>query len=59
MGEDCNRAYVMVANRPRKQQVFADEIMSKGLIRGPAVDMIDLVHGSFDFISHSEGSPRY
>jgi hypothetical protein len=59
MGDDGNRAYVMVANRPGKQQGFADEIMLKGLIRGHAVDMIDIVHGSFDFISHSEGSPRY
>jgi hypothetical protein len=55
MGVDSNRAYVMVANRPGKQQVFADEVMSKGMIRGHAVDMIDIVHGSFDFISHSEG----
>jgi hypothetical protein len=53
--DDINRAYVMVANRPGKQLVFADEVMSKGMIRGHAVDMIDIVHGSFDFISHSEG----
>jgi hypothetical protein len=55
MGDNSNRAYVMVANRPGKQLVFADEVMSKGMIRGHAVDMIDIVHGSFDFISHSEG----
>jgi len=59
MGDDSNRAYVMVANRPGKQRVYADEIMSKGLIRGHAVDMIDIIHGSFNFISHSEGPPRH
>jgi hypothetical protein len=53
MGDDYKHNYVMVANRPGKKQVFSDKVLSKGLIRGPAVDMIDMVHGSFDFISHS------
>jgi hypothetical protein len=53
MSDDYKRTYVMVANRPGKKQVFSDKGLSKGLIRGPAVDMIDMVHGSFDFISHS------
>jgi hypothetical protein len=39
---------------PRKQQESSDRTMKKGLMRGPAVDMIDFVRGSFDFVMIDE-----
>ena len=50
MTNENNRMYVLVAIKPGKEQDFADEIAKLGLIRDPAVDKIDFVHGSFDFI---------
>jgi hypothetical protein len=50
MTNENNRMYVLVAIKPGNEQDFADEIAKLGLIRDPAVDKIDFVHGSFDFI---------
>ncbi len=50
MSDSENRIYMLVAIQPGKEQDFADEIASLGLIRDPTVDKIDFVHGSFDFI---------
>ena len=50
MNDDNDRVYVLVVIQPGKEQDFADEIASLGLIRDPKVDKIDFVHGSFDFI---------
>jgi len=50
MKDGSNYAYTMVIN-PRKRQELADGLASKGLMRGPAVDMIDFIRGSFDFIN--------
>ena len=50
MTDENNRMYVLVAIKPGNEQDFADEIAKLGLIRDPAVDKIDFVHGSFDFI---------
>jgi hypothetical protein len=44
------RAYVLVAIQPGKEQEFANEIISKGLILNSKVERMDFVHGSFDFI---------
>jgi hypothetical protein len=54
MDDDSNRTYVMVATQRGTQQEVGNEIRSfPGMIRGPAVDMIDVIHGSFDFITFS------
>ena len=45
-----DRAYVLVAIQPGKEQEFANEIVSKGLILDSKVERMDFVHGSFDFI---------
>lgn len=44
------RAYVLVVIQPGKEQEFANEILSKGLIMDSKVERMDFVHGSFDFI---------
>lgn len=44
------RAYVLVVIQPGKEQDFANEILSKGLILDSKVERMDFVHGSFDFI---------
>ena len=44
------RAYVLVVIQPGKEQEFANEIVSKGLILDSKVERMDFVHGSFDFI---------
>jgi hypothetical protein len=53
---DNNRVYMLVAIQPGKEQDFADEVASLGLIRDPLVDKIDFVHGSFDFIITFSGA---
>ena len=53
MKDGSNYAYTMVIH-PRKRQDLTEGIASKGMIRGPAVDMIDFVHGSFDFITKDD-----
>ncbi len=56
MDDDSNRAYMLVAIQPGKQQEFADEIMSLGLTQDTAVNSIDFVHGTFDFIITFKGA---
>jgi len=56
MSANENRIYMLVAIQPGKEQDFADEIAELGLIRDPAVDKIDFVHGSFDFIVTFSGT---
>jgi hypothetical protein len=54
MNDDSNRTFVMVATQRGMQHESGNEIVSfPGMIRGPAVDMIDVIHGSFDFIAFS------
>ena len=50
MGIKNGRAYVLVVIQPGKEQEFANEIVSKGLILDSKVERMDFVHGSFDFI---------
>ncbi len=56
MDDNTNHVYVLVAIQPGKEQDFADEVVSMGLIRDPLVDKIDFVHGSFDFIITFSGT---
>jgi hypothetical protein len=52
--DDGDRIYMMVATQRGIPQESGNEIRSfPGMIRGPAVDMIDVIHGSFDFIAFS------
>lgn len=44
------RAYVLIQLHPGKEEDFAKEIISKGVIIDPQVERIDFVHGSFDLI---------
>jgi len=50
VGGKSERAYVLVVIQPGREQDFANEILSKGLILDSKVDRMDFVHGSFDFI---------
>ena len=50
MSGEKGRAYVLVSIQPGKEQEFANEIISKGLILNSKVERMDFVHGSFDFI---------
>ncbi len=50
MSGASGRAYVLVAIQPGKEQEFANEIVSKGLVFNSKVERMDFVHGSFDFI---------
>jgi len=50
MNEDKSRAYVLVEIQPGKEQEFANEIVSKGLILNSKIERMDFVHGGFDFI---------
>ncbi len=50
MSNGTNHAYVLVVLQPGKEQEFANEIISKGLILDSKVEKMDFVHGSFDFI---------
>ena len=49
MRDDRKSISMMVATQRGDQDKSANKVVSKGLIRGPAVDMIDVLHGSFDF----------
>jgi len=49
MSDLNNRVYVLVEVQPGKEQEFADEMLSKGLIVDSKVERMDLVHGAFDF----------
>ena len=50
MSGKSDRAYVLVVIQPGKEQEFANEILTKGLILDSKVEKIDFVHGAFDFI---------
>ena len=50
MSGENSRAYVLVAIQPGKEQEFANEIMSKGLLFNSKIERMDFVHGSFDFM---------
>jgi len=50
VSRENSRAYVLVVIQPGKEQEFANEILSKGLILDSKVEKMDFVHGSFDFI---------
>ena len=50
MSSKNERAYVLVIIQPGKEQEFANEILSKGLMLDSKVERLDFVHGSFDFI---------
>jgi len=52
----ANLAYVLVNIQPGKEQEFANEIVTRGLILDPKVEKLDFVHGSFDFIIILRGS---
>jgi hypothetical protein len=58
MSEETSRAYVLVTIQPGKEQEFANEIMSKGLVFNSKVDRLDFVHGAFDFIVLLSGRTR-
>ena len=58
MSSKNERAYVLVVIQPGKEQEFANEILSKGLILDSKVDRMDFVHGSFDFIIILTGSKQ-
>jgi len=47
---------VLVNVQPGKEREFANEILSKGLIVDPAVEKMNFVHGSFDFVIVLQGS---
>ena len=49
MSHQDSRVYVLVEIQPGKEQEFANEILSKGLIIDSKVERMDFVHGSFDF----------
>ncbi len=51
MSDEIGHAYVLVVLQPGKEQEFANEIISKGLILDSKVEKMDFVHGSFDFIA--------
>jgi hypothetical protein len=50
MSHQDSRVYVLVEIQPGKEQEFANEILSKGLIIDSKVERMDFVHGSFDFV---------
>ena len=58
MSGEISRAYVLVTIQPGKEQEFANEIMSKGLIFDSKVDRLDFVHGAVDFIILLSGKTR-
>ncbi len=58
MTDDHNRAYVLVAIQPGREQEFANEVVSKRLINDPKVERIDFVHGNFDFIIALNGTSQ-
>ncbi len=56
MSNEIGHAYVLVVLQPGKEQEFANEIISKGLILDPKIEKMDFVHGSFDFIVILKGA---
>jgi hypothetical protein len=50
MSNEKVHVYVLVVLQPGKEQEFANEIISKGLILDSKIEKMDFVHGSFDFI---------
>ena len=48
--DDTVRFYVLVEVQPGREKEFADEVLSKGLIRDSRVERMDFVHGSFDLV---------
>jgi hypothetical protein len=56
MKGESNRAYVLVAIQPGKEQEFANEIVSKRLINDSKVERVDFVHGNFDFVITLNGT---
>ena len=50
MSSENSRAYVLVVIQPGKEQEFANQLVSKGLILDSKVERLDFVHGSFDVI---------
>ncbi len=56
MSSETGHAYVLVVLQPGKEQEFANEIVSKGLILDSKVEKMDFVHGSFDFIVILKGN---
>jgi len=55
---ETSRAYVLVTIQPGKEQEFANEILSRGLLFDSKVDRLDFVHGSYDFIVLLSGKTR-
>jgi hypothetical protein len=49
MDDDCPLGCLFVI-QPRKQQGFADESTSLGMMKDSALDRMDFIHGSFDII---------
>ena len=58
MSGEISRAYVLVTIQPGKEQEFANEILSRGLLFDSKVDRLDFVHGSYDFIVLLSGKTR-
>ena len=58
MNDETSRAYVLVTIQPGKEQEFANEILSRGLLFDSKVDRLDFVHGSYDFIVLLSGKTR-
>jgi hypothetical protein len=51
MSNPSNRVYVLVEVQPGKEQEFATEMLSKGVIVDSKAERMDFVHGSYDFVS--------
>jgi len=50
MSFENSRVYTLVVIQPGKEQEFANEIISKGLVPDLKVEKLDFVPGSCDFI---------
>ncbi len=58
MNGKIGRVYVLVEIVPGKEQEFANEVVSKGLMFDSKVDRMDFVHGDFDFVLILSGNTR-
>lgn len=56
--DNLSRVYVLVEVQPGKERDFADEVISKGLIRDPKAERVDSVHGPFDFVIILQGTMK-
>jgi hypothetical protein len=56
--DDKVRVYVLVEVQPGREKEFADEVLSKRLIRDPKVERMDVVHGSFDLVVMLSGAMK-